>query len=174
MVERWLPVVGYEGWYEVSNQGRVRRMRPSENTWVGRVLKLCPNTSGYIYVQLCRRGKVVQRAVHVVVAASWIGPRPRGAEVNHKNGIKTDCRVENLEYVTPSRNAKHAFENGLRSGDCIRGEKNHQTHLRDSDIREIRRRARAGVVQHQIAFEHQISDAAVSLIINRRTWRHVS
>src|SRR4051812_22777189 len=104
--ERWLPVVGCEGWYEVSDLGRVRRIRPGPSTKIGRLLIPSSNYQrrGELSVVLSTgepggRGRRV-RSVHRLVAEAFIGSRPRGYDLNHKNGEITDNRPENLEYVT--------------------------------------------------------------------------
>lgn len=80
-----------------------------------RVKKLRPGTkpAGYRFVGLHRDGKTSYKHVHRLVAEAFI-PNPLGLlEVNHKNGLKTDNRVENLEWVTRSENAQHAMDSGL-------------------------------------------------------------
>lgn len=84
--------------YEVSTVGNVRRIGKDEN------INLCANNAGYFTVYI---GKHV--LVHRLVAMTFI-PNPEGKkEVNHKNGIKTDNRVENLEWVTRSENLAHRY-----------------------------------------------------------------
>lgn len=111
--ERWLPVVGMEGRYEVSDQGRVRavfRARPRLMT------SSINRKTGYPKVCVC--GPLGQKtpSVHVLVAEAFLGPRPLGHEINHKSGVKTDASVDNLEYVTPEENRRHAFATGLCKG----------------------------------------------------------
>lgn len=118
--EKWLPVVGYEGSYEVSDQGRVRsvdRWRTSGNgpyLRPGQMLK--PNTTGpYPMVMLRRPEKSVKRRVHVIVAAAFIGPRPAGMDVCHNNGNPLDNRAANLRYDTHSNNARDMVKHGTNA-----------------------------------------------------------
>ncbi len=97
----WMDIAGWPR-YEVSDDGRVRAK-----------LKVRPTVNGYRTVQLCSPGRSKCLSVHSLVAEAFIGPRPDGAVVNHKNGNKADNRAENLEYVSRSENAKHAIETGL-------------------------------------------------------------
>ena len=114
-VEFWRPIVGYEGLYEVSNAGRVRRVGNGHGVRLGRILRAAVGSHGYLTVALYR-GDSRPRSVmvHGVVAAAWLGPRPEHHEVNHRNGQKTDNDLRNLEYVTASGNRRHAYMTGLR------------------------------------------------------------
>jgi len=120
--EEWRPVVGYEGLYEVSDQGRVRRVGKSAVTGkghgggarIGRILKQQPVDGGYWKVFLWKNGFQENWLVHVLVAAAFIGPCPDGYEVNHENGNKSNNAASNLEYMTRSENNKHAYATGLR------------------------------------------------------------
>lgn len=110
----WRPVVGFEGLYEVSSEGHVRRVGPTKGARVGRCLNPTHGGRGpYYFVTLRRNGRSHSPVVHRLVAAAFIGPCPDGHEVNHKDGTKRNNRVENLEYVTRSQNTKHAHDMGL-------------------------------------------------------------
>jgi len=113
--EEWRGVVGYEDLYQVSNRGQVRRVKPAKNTYVGRIKKKSISARGYEFVGICfgRTGLVDNQYVHALVAEAFIGPRPKGAVINHINGVKTDNWVWNLEYVTIWENLNHAYENSI-------------------------------------------------------------
>src|SRR5512135_1832304 len=98
--ETWLAVVGWEGYYEVSDQGRIRRiyLPPSEGY---RVLRPSFNRGGYPTIALSRPGQMVRRAVHVLVAAAFLGPRACGMEVCHNDGNSANASLGNLRYDTP-------------------------------------------------------------------------
>lgn len=106
--ERWLPAVGFEGRYEVSSLGRVKRVFRGE-----RIKSPSIDSWGYLVVCLSGPNGQVTRYVHTMVALAFLGPRPPGKEINHKSGVKTDASVDNLEYVTPEENRRHAWETGL-------------------------------------------------------------
>ena len=95
--EEWRDVVGYEGYYQVSNLGRVR------SNWhkPGQILKGHTNRDGYCLVCLYRPGdKQRQAKVHRLVFQAFVGPLPDGCLVAHKNGDRADNRADNLEYYT--------------------------------------------------------------------------
>lgn len=103
--EEWRPVVGRWLTHEVSNLGRVRRTAAGQGAVAGQILSCYMTEHGYL--------RVLDKFVHWVVAEAFLGPRPEGLQINHKNGRKTDNRAVNLEYVTRSENMQHAVRTGL-------------------------------------------------------------
>lgn len=119
--EYWLPVVNYEGLYEVSNMGRVKSLGSSfthKGGWLipknGKILKQNLDSDGYPIVGLSKNRKTTTRKVHRLVAIAWICNPENKPEVNHKKGIKIDNRDTQLEWNTSSENQKHAFNTGLQ------------------------------------------------------------
>ena len=100
-MEEWKDVVGYEGLYEVSNLGRVRNKK--RNTMVTLL-----DNNGYHRVELWKNNERRRYMLHRVVAMTWIpNDDETKIQVNHINEIKTDNRVENLEWCTASYNNKY-------------------------------------------------------------------
>lgn len=112
MAECWLSVPGYEGWYDVSDQGRIARVRGGRGTRPG-VLAGTIDNLGYRSVSLWRGNKGRTCRVHRLVMLAFVGPPPAGHQVNHKDGDKSNAKCENLEYVTTSQNHRHAYASGL-------------------------------------------------------------
>lgn len=117
--EEWRPVVGYEGYYEVSDYGNVRSLSRSIRCKDGRLYSkkgknLRPSTTpdGYPIVQLCKNGVGKFLSVHRLVMKAFRGHSD--LNVNHKNGITNDNNIENLEYVSGRMNTIHGINNGNR------------------------------------------------------------
>ncbi len=165
--EVWLPIAGFEGFYRISNLGRVESMcrgRP-------RILKPFRDNYGYELIGLLS-GTVKRPSskVHSLVAEAFLGKRPPGFQVNHKNGVKTDNRLENLEYVTPQQNVAHAIAAGLIN---CRGENGSAAKLNESQVIEIRRLRANGESSESVAKKFNVASAHVRRITRRKCWGHI-
>lgn len=167
--EIWKPIPDYEALYEVSNKGRVRRLAGTPQCHNNRLRKL-KQTRGYSYVSLRREGKGKNRYVHHLVLAAFEGTIPAGHEVNHKNGIKTDNRLENLEYVTHSQNELHSFR--VLGNMACHGEAHPSAKLTAKNVRQIRKLI--GTISNRaLARQFGVSPTAIEDIRDRVTWKHV-
>ena len=102
-MENWRPVKDFEGVYEVSDLGRVRRIKRAQGATAGAVVKAHPQQGGYLLVHLRDVGRDVQKALHIIVAEAFL-PNPLGLpEVNHL-GRKSDCRVNMWEWRSDAGN----------------------------------------------------------------------
>jgi hypothetical protein len=128
--ERWLPVIGYEGYYEGSDLGRVRslRRRTASGFRGGRTLKARPNPkSGHLQVHLSVANIRTTKYVHQLVAAAFIGKCPPGREVRHLDGDTGNNTAGNLIYGTRSENnldaVRHGTHSNSRKTHCKHGHK---------------------------------------------------
>jgi hypothetical protein len=112
MSETWLPVVGFEGLYEVSDLGRVASL-PSR-TWPRRaILSAVPHVrGGYLFVTLRRDGGSHHRKIHHMVCEAFNGTRPSGTVTRHINGDHLDNAPGNLAWGTPSENMFDVVRHG--------------------------------------------------------------
>lgn len=113
--ERWVPVVGWVGLYEVSSQGRVRSVDKTTrhgHKFRGRMLSISDDGNGYPRVGLSIDGRTVSARVHVLVAKAFIGAGPAGTEVCHRDDVKTNNTPENLYWGSRSDNMRDLVRNG--------------------------------------------------------------
>jgi HNH endonuclease/NUMOD4 motif len=120
MNENWLPIVGYEGQYEISDLGNVW----SEKRNV--ILINHPKPPyGYLCVKLCKNGVKKSFRIHNLVLTAFEGPRPPGMVARHLNGIRDDNRYSNLKWGTPLENSEDKFQHGndhnSNKTHCVRG-----------------------------------------------------
>ena len=159
----WRPVCAFPD-YEVNSFGDVR------NAQTGRALR--QRGTKYPTVWLYRDRKAFARSVHVLVAEAFIGPKPSPLhEVNHKDGVKSNPHVGNLEWVTKREQTLHAYRLGLRQP--TRGERQGGSRLRVSDVLEVRRLA-GTVSQSTLARRFGVAQSTIADVVCRRTWAHVS
>lgn len=131
--EVWKPIRCYEGIYEVSNLGHVKRLKTfvEHNGVYGaknkklvkeRILKPVYSRN-YQYVKLCKKGIDTRYLVHRLVAETFIDNPNNKKEVNHIDGNKQNNRADNLEWCTHKENCKHRDDNNLRK--APKGEKHY-------------------------------------------------
>jgi hypothetical protein len=122
-----------------------------------------------MHLTLFRDKHGMNHYVHRLVAEAFLGPCPEGQEVNHKDVNRGNNRLDNLEYVTSSRNKIHAGE--MRGS--YRGERHSQAKLTEQDVREIRRLYSDGIHQHDLACQYGLCDAAIAKVVHHITWKFV-
>lgn len=180
MSERWRPIPGYEGKYEVSDLGRVRsvaRTTLAKNRWgtitqrryPGCELRAYVNVArgGYRYVNLHVNGQQHMRRVCGLVASAFIGPRPTGHQTRHLNGVAHDDRVANLCYGTAKENALDKERHGT-----IRRGAAHPTSCLSSGQVAFLRGAHNRVPKRLLADALGVSVGHVSNIQNGWRWRY--
>ena len=172
--ECWRDIPGYDGIYSVSNRGRVRLNVTRNRYRAGSIRTGQPNADGYLRLSMTHNGQRKKCFVHRLVALAFLGPRDANIELNHKNGVKTDNRVENLEYVTHRENMCHAVDMGLWNPARGVGEEIENSKLTVADIRAIREEYSCGDITYaQLGKHYGVVHQNISSIVNRKTWKHV-
>lgn len=162
--EEWILIEEHPR-YMVSNFGRVLNARTQ------RILKQCVNSAGYKKVVLNGKNKYVHR----LVADAYV-QNPNGLpEVNHKDGNKWNNTVENLEWVSKSDNAKHAFDMGLRSVDGYTRYRVSRSCRRFSvsEVEEIKRMYDEGMSKQEIAGVVGCASSVICNLLNDKTYREI-
>ena len=159
-VETWLPVPSNPR-YKVSTAGNV--IGP-----LGIIMKGSKDKDGYLYLALFLPNRSRQfRRIHTLVAEAFIGPRPAGMYVAHRNGHNDDNRLENIYYATPKENCADMFRHGR---DCI-GERAYCSKLKLADVVCIASETnRSDQNAREVAAKYGVSSSSVHNIWQGRTW----
>jgi hypothetical protein len=179
---RLIPLLNYEGekWlkitdmpnYEISNLGRVRH---HINTYDLATMTYCdyrvvnPNDNGRGYKQVSVKinKKRITKYVHRLVAEYFLENELKLPEVNHKNGVKSDNRLDNLEWISKSSNMQHAMDHGLSPS----GVKKWNAKLNKKQVINIKEAYRAGVTMQHLAEKYDVCIETIRKIICRKTYK---
>lgn len=162
MTEVWAHIDGFAG-YEISNLGNVRSNKRAHS----RTLKPCIK-KGYPQVGLFSDGKHHWRHIHSLVAAAFIGPRPKRMVVCHLNGDRMDNRASNLRYDTYTNNEADKSLHGTRRY----GETATAAKLTEEAVMEIRALL-TSTTQTTLAKRFGVAQCTISAIANRKIWSHI-
>ena len=175
---RWRPIVGWEGMYEVSDRGDVRSVVRTIHTkrgpfvFQGKLLKPCRVEDGYFHVALSRPGKRQEVNIHTAVARAFIGKCPKGKEVCHKDGTRTNNHWRNLRYGTRKSNAEDRKTHGTDYGPPgLPGELNPNVKLTEEKVRYVLKSPDKTL--KQLGKELGVHLGTIYHIRSRKTWAHV-
>ena len=177
MKEIWKDIRGYENRYQVSNFGRVKslyyqyisgkykqtlRVKPEY------MMSQTTNVYGYKRIGLTKNGIQKNYSVHRLVAQEFISNPMNLPQVNHLNGIKSDNRVENLEWVTEKENVIHSFR--------VLGHKPSygRRKINNNIIRKIKTDLLNGMSGTDVSKKYKLSPGNISLIKNNKIWEHIT
>ena len=144
----------YLNYYATSN-GSIYSLKRKGSK--GGVVLGSPCKDGYLQIRLYKNNVGKAMLIHRIIADTFLNPDPSKPEVNHKNGIKTDNRVENLEWVSRQENIIHARKNRFR-----------MNMLTDKEIDEIKNSKRTGI---ELSKLYKRSKAMISLIKNNKLYK---
>lgn len=123
----------------------------------------------YPTIKLCKNGKVYNFSVHRLILFSFVGNPPENHVACHNNGVKNDCRLENLRWDSRKGNEADKVVHGTKQ--C--GAKHYESKITEQDVRDIRKKRSEGITLKSIAKEYGIHLSAVHLIAKRKTWASV-
>ncbi|MFA5217179.1 HNH endonuclease signature motif containing protein [Sulfuricurvum sp.] len=174
----WMPVYNFKNIYEVSSEGEIRRIKtgkilsPRISTVPKKGKKVYASVALYKWIN----GELKRHPllIHTIVARAFIGKKPIGFQVNHKDGVKLNNYASNLEYVTQKENMRHARELGLIKPHIgVMGSKSNLSKLTDKDVLKIRKERACGAKIAFLAEKYDVCFANTMLIVHRKTWRHI-
>ena len=160
----------------VSPQAVFYHLLPPRTFRKQKVLKIHPNLHGYMIARLFAQGKVLQVPIHRLVVSAFLGSIPAGMHVNHKNGIKDDNKLENLEIVTPSANALHAYKvlgRFKQTPPHVPGEQHGNAKFTNAEALVIRQRHADGMTCYALSQEYNVAYSTIKRIVSRASWTHL-
>lgn len=162
--------------YEVSTHGRLRRLLPNNRYRIirGSLDRTHPD-GGYLSITLPNngcKGRRKDRNIHQIVFETFCGAVPLGKEINHKDSIKTNNQLNNLEAVTRRENLLHAIH--ILKVHRARGEKQAFAKLKEKDIPVILSLYGKGEKQKRIAERFSVDISSIHSIVHGKTWRHIT
>lgn len=156
--------------YDISNLGRVRRMRAAQGTRPYLILKPILNKNGYFYVHLTSGNASKRCAIHVLVLEAFNGPRPEGYASRHLDSNRTNNYLSNLRWGTYAEN----YSDRVVLGRGNNGSNHGLSKLTDSQVAEIKFKYKEKITtQAKLAKEFGISRSHVCGILNGRSWKHI-
>jgi len=172
--EIWKDAVGFEGFYKISNSGRVLSMqriiknkRGKNYTVSEKILRQPINSHGYVRYSLMIEGHLLRSSTaHRLVAIAFIPNPENKPHVNHIDGNKLNNHVSNLEWCTLQENAQHAFNNGLVKKMDIKRRKLSECQI--LTIREFYNGSRGQITT--LSKKHKVTRATIRDIINKKTY----
>ncbi|AXF54621.1 NUMOD4 domain-containing protein [Salicibibacter kimchii] len=178
-MENWKDVSGYEGYYQVSDKGRVKsldryvnKINGQRQFWKGKVKPFSVDKNGYLFTRLHKNHVAKNRRVSRLVAETFIRKPMTDEEVNHINGIKDDNRVENLEWCSSSENQQHAYRTGLNKN--VRGHEHHMSKLTEQDVFDIKELYfNKTLNQNELSRLYGVGQVSISRIVNNKRWKHL-
>lgn len=152
---------------------RVRLGKAQEfvSRWEPKPLAQCRTQSGYLEVACVVDGKRVKAAAHRIIGKAFVPGYEDGLSINHINGVKTDNRPENLEWLSLSDNTRHQWATGLVD---LRGDNCPGRKLSAKKVKIIRQWLRAGIPANQIATVTDLSASTISKIENGQRWSSIT
>lgn len=175
--EVWLPSVWAENNLLISNLGRVKTKirhyqcgrNNSKRIVKEGIRKQSLDSNGYPHISIWVNGSIKTRKTHILVAQCFIANPDNKPQVNHKNGIKTDNRVENLEWATVRENQIHAYNTGLKMPKS--GTNSGMAKLSEKQVIDI---FKSNDSPAFLSKKYSVTPENISAIKRRVTWKHIT
>jgi hypothetical protein len=170
-MEQWKDVIGWEGYYQISNLGNVKSLKRKgvtyfgERDYAGHNVNPIKCSNGYMAVNLTKQGLRQQKHIHVLVLEAFIGQRPLKYDACHNNGIKADCRLDNLRWDTRSNNHKDKIAHGTYQV----GDKANRTKINKTIADEIKK---SNLSRVEIMTKYNLSSVQIWRIKNNLVWKN--
>ncbi|MBR1146665.1 NUMOD4 domain-containing protein [Bradyrhizobium sp. AUGA SZCCT0431] len=183
--ETWKDAVGYEGFYQISSKGRVRSASRLINSpwgvksreYEGQIKKSYIGKHGYVVTSFYIDGKMKLVKLHRLLAMAFIPNPENKPQVNHKNGVKHDNTLSNLEWATGKENMRHAIATGLKPSPkyagALDGEKCYRATTTGEIVLKIRAEYKNGATTTFLAAKYGLGLSAVVHMVHGRSWRHL-
>lgn len=170
-MEEWKATVEFPDDYDVSSVGRLRRTSAGKGATVGRIRK-ARLLNGYPAYWVKIERVVTVRYAHRLVADAFLGPIPEGMQVNHKDGNRANCDVDNLEIVTNGENRAHAYRVlGVPPNRGPVGILNHNAKLTWEQVCDVRKAHSEGVGPTELGLRYGISRTGIHRIVTGQVRR---
>lgn len=170
MREIWKSIPGYNGIYYASNTGRLKTFNNYRKCDYGRILKQAINKKGYCQVSLSYKSKKQNHLVHRLIAITFLGMPPKGKQVAHNDGVRTNNAINNLRYATPKENIGDDRE---RHGKTIKGTKQHSAKINEHIVGIIYKLRNSGVSSIEIGLITDLSSTHIQRIWKKQAWKHI-
>jgi hypothetical protein len=171
--EKWRQIDGYNGKYFISSVGRIKAITfykgEPRMMYIKKLSQRTKTENEYIFTGLSANNTKKSEIIHRLVAKYFIPNPDKKPFVNHKNGVKWDNRVENLEWVTGSENTLHAVRNGLRI--TAKGEDAGQSLFTNAQVLEI---FNSQLSIPELCKIHKVHDTTIRSIKDGRNWSHLT
>lgn len=168
MKEIFISIIGFDGFYQISNYGRVKSLRFNKE----RIIKSFIGTGGYLHTQIKNNCVMHNLSIHRLVAKHFISNPDSKPDVNHIDGNKLNNRIENLEWCTKSENIRHSFKIGTHPRKI--GTSNSNVKITESQVLEIRKLYDGkGISMRELANKYGLGKSSIYRIVNNISWSHI-
>ncbi len=178
--KKWLPVLGYKGFYEVSNKGEVRSLtrvvkaslaNASKRIVKGRLLKQGSDKNGYRIVSLSKNCKTKTRSVHRLVMEAFTSKEEWGAVINHKDENPSNNSIDNLEWCSYSYNARYSLYRSPSKGNTWKT--NAKSKFNEKTLNMVFKMSK-NKARKDIAKIFKVSRQTIDSILNAKTYKSVT